>query len=475
MEHGMRRFSLARIALSTLLPVSFFFLSSPVFAQVCPAKDGEDAELKDTTVLNEEDVESCNTITVGPNLGVMGPNGFLRLRVGPGGMIVFVPDVSFGVDARLAVAASRGGSARVEKTGQNLCYDPTGTTGTVSCSGTGQDGETQSGVASPAPRFTDNLNGTVTDNLTGLLWLKNANCFGDFNTFRGVLGDAWALESGSCGLTDGSQRGDWRVPNVKELQSLIDLGQVSPALPSDASVFSNVQSNVGTGYWSSTSKAASKGGAWFVEMESGKTQYRGGSFGYSLWPVRGFTGGEASVEATGQTLCYRDWGDPPYTTPCAGTLQDGETQAGVPWPDPRFTDNLNGTVTDNLTGLVWLKNANCAGGGAMRSWAQALSDLSSLQNGSCGLTDGSAVGTWRLPNQKEFQSLVDFSQNDWALPMGHPFTNVQTDWYYWSSTSDLRYPGDAWVISLTSNFGAGITLSARKTHPNHVWAVRGGS
>ena len=36
-------------------------------------------------------------------------------------------------------------------------------------------------------------------------------------------------------------------------------------------------------------------------------------------------------------------------------------QKGVAWPNPRFTDNGNGTVTDNLTGLIWLKNANCFG------------------------------------------------------------------------------------------------------------------
>lgn len=38
---------------------------------------------------------------------------------------------------------------------------------------------------------------------------------------------------------------------------------------------------------------------------------------------------------------------------------DGALQKGVAWPNPRFTDNNNGTITDNLTGLIWLKNANC--------------------------------------------------------------------------------------------------------------------
>ncbi len=39
---------------------------------------------------------------------------------------------------------------------------------------------------------------------------------------------------------------------------------------------------------------------------------------------------------------------------------DGDIQAGVPFPTPRFRDNQDGTVTDNLTGLIWLREANCS-------------------------------------------------------------------------------------------------------------------
>ena len=37
---------------------------------------------------------------------------------------------------------------------------------------------------------------------------------------------------------------------------------------------------------------------------------------------------------------------------------DGDIRAGKPWPNPRFSDNGNQTVTDNLTGLVWTRDAN---------------------------------------------------------------------------------------------------------------------
>ena len=48
---------------------------------------------------------------------------------------------------------------------------------------------------------------------------------------------------------------------------------------------------------------------------------------------------------------------------------DGGTQAGVPFPTPRFTDQHNGTVRDNLTGLIWMKQANSYG---FIGWTQAL-------------------------------------------------------------------------------------------------------
>ena len=86
--------------------------------------------------------------------------------------------------------------------------------------------------------------------------------------------------------------------------------------------------------------------------------------------------GSAPVPKTGQTTSYT-LGD------------DGDLEKGVPWPNPRFTDNEDGTVTDNLTGLLWLKNANCFGS---TTWSQAVSYCNGLASGSCGLTDDSDAG-----------------------------------------------------------------------------------
>ena len=91
-------------------------------------------------------------------------------------------------------------------------------------------------------------------------------------------------------------------------------------------------------------------------------------------------------------------------------------------PVPRFTDNLNGTITDNLTGLIWLKDAKCFG---LLNWQTALDRAKGLADGTCGLTDNSVAGDWRVPNRNELTSLLDSSTFGMALPPGHPFTNFE--------------------------------------------------
>jgi len=136
-------------------------------------------------------------------------------------------------------------------------------------------------------------------------------------------------------------------------------------------------------------------------------------------------------------------------------------------PNPRFTDNLNGTITDNLTGLIWLKNADCFG---QLVWSTALSSANVLADGACGLSDGSVAGDWRLPNRNELTSLLDLGTFDPALPSGHPFTNFQAS-RYWSSTTRVDDSSNAWDVG----FNNGGVHNETKTVDNFVIAVRGGS
>ncbi|MDM8519509.1 DUF1566 domain-containing protein [Anaerolineales bacterium HSG6] len=181
-------------------------------------------------------------------------------------------------------------SGPVLKTGQTNCYDATSEQTCPVTGFPGQDGDYQKGVAiADVGRFVAG-NGVVTDTLTGLVWLKNANCTTvlDGVTFDGEDKLDWgeglkwsnALANGNCGLTDSSSAGDWRLPNVRELHSLVDYQ--SPALPS-GHLFNSVQSG---GYWSGSTVAGTTSSAWFVSMDGGVRGYHK-VFDSYVWPVRG--------------------------------------------------------------------------------------------------------------------------------------------------------------------------------------------
>ena len=121
-------------------------------------------------------------------------------------------------------------------------------------------------------RYVNCGNGTVTDTGTGLTWLQDAGCLGSLNWAEANQAAA-VLESGQCGLTDGSKPGDWRLPSNAEWLAMVDAAKnhpqlqcTNPALTDDSgsrcfgdgsgSSFSNVVSG---GYWSSTTNSQSGG------------------------------------------------------------------------------------------------------------------------------------------------------------------------------------------------------------------------
>ena len=355
-------------------------------------------------------------------------------------------------------------SVDLASTGQIMCYSDTGAV--IDCAGTGQDGEHQIGVPWPDPRFTDKGDGTISDNLSGLTWLKDTQCIGR-KDWLPALDAVNALANGSCGLTDGSVAGDWRMPNYLELISIANLG-VSNSLAWFASFgFTNLQ---GYGYWSSTSDAQRKSHAMLYQFNLRFSGLYSKTSSYQTWPVKGTSTGPAKIWETGQTTCY----DEVEAIPCTDTGQDGDLQTGEPMPDSRFIDNADGTVTDNLTGLIWLQNANCFGA---RVWSDALLDAHSLANGACDLTDGSSTGDWRLPNPLEIVSLSNFSQFYPALPPEHPFTNVPTfgsSPYRWTSSSWIATPFRAYMGNTTTNGLIGYNDKS-DAELVAVWPVRGGN
>jgi len=129
-------------------------------------------------------------------------------------------------DLAACIAETHG---QVPKTGQTTCYD---TSTVISCTGTGQDGQTQHGIARS---YTDNGDGTVTDNNTGLMWekLDDSNLAGTAGIHDRDNTYTWAnafVKVSDLNALNFAGHSDWRVPSVMELQSIVNFGQVNPSV-----------------------------------------------------------------------------------------------------------------------------------------------------------------------------------------------------------------------------------------------------
>ncbi|MCK4775501.1 MAG: DUF1566 domain-containing protein, partial [Candidatus Krumholzibacteria bacterium] len=201
-------------------------------------------------------------------------------------------------------------------------------TGQTNSYAAGDDGAIQSGVVWPSPRFNDHGNGTITDELTGLMWLKDGACLSyqgwDFGSFRAI--DSLNFDSSGRGCQDytGGYT-DWRLPNVNELESLVHAGRSNTATWLNGVGFTGVQA---LPYWSSTTDEINGGAqAWAVGMWNGVVDPNAKVGANSIIAVRGTSTGPARVWKTGQVTSYRP-GD------------DGDLQKGERWPALRLTTAL---------------------------------------------------------------------------------------------------------------------------------------
>lgn len=331
----------------------------------------------------------------------------------------------------------------VHQTGQQRCYDLQGKK--ISCRATGQDGEFLRGLKWPAPRFSV-AGETVDDRLTGLTWALDANLPEFPLAWQESLDFIREMnKSSSLGFND------WRLPNRRELRSLISYQTRRPALPA-AHPFRNVFFGW---YWSSTTAAIHPSYAWYVHLDGARMFYGNKTQDCFVWPVRGAS---SLLPETGQHSCYSELGavleenDP---------LQDGGAATGIVWPSPRFLVR-DDAVLDRLTGLEWLRNASLAD--EIVSWSAALDLVGKLNE-----KNASPDRQWRLPNVNELESLVDCAHHSPALPAEHPFTSVRET--YWSSTTSYFETDWAWAVYLVKGaLGVGV-----KKDPNfHVWPVRDG-
>ena len=160
------------------------------------------------------------------------------------------------------------GASGLPTTGQTDCYrydEEQGWVPDLSCFKQrnpcpGQDGYYEAGCPSVG-RFVDNGDGTVADNCTGLMWQKDT---ADVNGDGIVIDDRtdtlqWCAALRYCDNLSFAGHDDWRLPNVRELQSIVDYGRFSPAIDPVFGALDSV-------YWSSTTHTADRDLAWLVHF-----------------------------------------------------------------------------------------------------------------------------------------------------------------------------------------------------------------
>ena len=254
----------------------------------------------------------------------------------------------------------------------------------------------------------------VRDNVTGLIWEVKTND-GSVHDRDNVYTWQNAQDVFIAALNSDSFGGytNWRVPTIKELDSITDLGRGNPAIVRD--YFPNT---VSSNYWSSTTDASNASTAWTMDF------YYGSGYSYAIHK---------------------------YYTFNVRAVRGGQTGSFDP-----LVINGDDTVTDTMTGLMWQQATD----GAM-NWEAAISHCEALPL--AGYTD------WRLPNRKELRSIVDCSFYLPAIDIDYFPDTVSS--FYWSSTTWANDTSQPW--DLYFDYGRDSTYY-NKSYSYYMRAVRGG-
>jgi hypothetical protein len=319
-------------------------------------------------------------------------------------------------------------SYRIVDTNQLLCYDDEQSVACPEASARyfGQDAQYSGNM----PSYTDNGDGTITDNITGLMWQK---AVADKTSYSAVVNGASSFSLAG--------HNDWRVPTIKELYSLMDFSgeDIDPTSTDTTGLNPFIDDSV-------------------FDFEYGDTA-AGSRIIDSQWVT---TNKYVSTVFNGQE-CFFGVNFADGRIKCYPTADNGQNQGyfvryvrnvNSGYGENDFEDQGNGTILDAASGLIWQRADNGQG----VAWDEALSYCENLSFG--GAED------WRLPNAKELHSIVDYSRSPdtTSSPAIDPMfssteiTNEanQTDWgFYWTSTThaSVRSGSQAAYISFGRALG----------------------
>lgn len=152
-------------------------------------------------------------------------------------------------------------------------------------------------------RYVNCGNGTVTDTVTGLIWLKDASCFGG-RTYSNAIQAVAGLAAGpQCLLTDGSSAGDWRLPTKAEWAATVARAVALGCKSGSPGGPPSLTNDAGTGclsagptsftglvgpltFLSSSAAEVSEPRAWIIFLEDGILGTTLKDVGARSWPVR---------------------------------------------------------------------------------------------------------------------------------------------------------------------------------------------
>ncbi|MCB0215935.1 MAG: DUF1566 domain-containing protein [Chloroflexi bacterium] len=359
---------------------------------------------------------------------------------------------------------------------------------------------------------TDAIDNLVVDRATGLMWVRRLGLL-DAPDARGphgnhVLDRSYGWEEALALAADFRYAGftDWRLPNIHELQSLVDFGHWAPAM--DPRAFPEPFEALPSSYfWSSTTSPVDAREAYYGNVLDGHAWPWHKAIGFAVRPVRSLTAaereawgvaeepGRVALFATGQTRRYQ--GDREREAPGGG--DDGDLRLGLTqdyaWHDDGRIDSADeNLVLDRHTGLVWLRRPQLLDGqggptglGGNVDLGQPLDWQTAVER--CNALDYAGRADWRLPNIRELDSLAQYGRAggplDPAAFPGPPLPSgdgQQPPWIWWSSTTNVRprsgftAADEAWYLSFGPPLKRHHVFDAQpdsaKSREGHVRCVR---
>lgn len=239
------------------------------------------------------------------------------------------------------------------------------------------------------PGYQDNGDGTVTDQITGLMWQKSPDMDGDGDI---DYADKMSFNEAMAAAETFSLAGydDWRLPSIKEMYSLILFSGIDPS-GYEGSSTDDLVPFIDTDNFDFAYGDTEAGERIIDAQMASTTLYVSdeGMGGQELMFGVNFADGRIKGYPTG---------------PMPGQQEDKQfyvmyVRGNIDYGINDFEDNEDGTITDNATGLMWTKEDD--GGGMF--WEDAISYAEN--NVTADYDD------WRLPNAKELQSILDYSRS----------------------------------------------------------------